>query len=68
MFDSGSRSKTMLRSLWGTYPDTWKDILEKSQELNDCIDVGKTVAQQQQLFNKNVGKLTQTVSIHIFCS
>ena len=53
---------------WGAYPDTWKDILEKSQELNDCVDAGKTVAQRQQLFNKNVRKLTQTVSIHIFCS
>jgi hypothetical protein len=51
----------------GTYPDTWKDILEKSQEVNDCVDVGKTVAQQQQLFNKNVRKLTQTVS-NIFYS
>ena len=52
----------------GAYPDTWKDILEKSQEVNDCVDTGKTVAQRQQLFNKNVRKLTQTVSIHIFYS
>jgi uncharacterized protein YoxC len=51
----------------GAYPDTWKDILEKSQEVNDCVDAGKTVAQQQQLFNKNVRKLTQTVS-NIFYS
>ena len=52
----------------GAYPDIWKDILERSQEVNDCVDTSKTVAQRQQLFNKNVRKLTQTVSIHIFYS
>ena len=40
------------------YPDTWKDVLQKFQEVNDCIDTSKTIAQQQQLFNKNVKKYT----------
>ena len=43
----------------------WKNILAKFQEVNDCVDIDRTMA-QQQLFNKNVKKLTQTVNIHTF--
>jgi len=47
------------------YPDTWQDILIKFKESTLYIEMGKTVAQRQQLFNKSVKRFTQMVSFHM---
>ena len=47
------------------YPDTWQDILVKFEESTLYIEMGKTVAQRQQLFNKSVKQFTKMVSFHM---
>ncbi|KAI6042182.1 hypothetical protein EDC04DRAFT_2564591, partial [Pisolithus marmoratus] len=41
------------------YHDTWQEILIKFEESTQYTETGKTIAQQQQLFNKSVKQFTQ---------
>ncbi|KAI6024285.1 hypothetical protein EDC04DRAFT_2574366, partial [Pisolithus marmoratus] len=41
------------------YHDTWQEILIKFKESTQYMETGKTIAQQQQLFNKSAKQFTQ---------
>ncbi|KAI6105013.1 hypothetical protein EDD16DRAFT_1491886, partial [Pisolithus croceorrhizus] len=43
------------------YRDTWQDILIKFEESTQYTETGKTIAQQQQLFNKSAKRFTQSL-------
>ena len=47
------------------YPDTYIEILETWKESKELKDMGGTVAQRQQLFNKAAKNLDRTVSISL---
>ncbi|KIM62212.1 hypothetical protein SCLCIDRAFT_120073 [Scleroderma citrinum Foug A] len=42
------------------YPDMWQGILTKFEESAQYTEIGKTLGQQQQLFNKSVKRFTQS--------
>ncbi|KIM52045.1 hypothetical protein SCLCIDRAFT_142096 [Scleroderma citrinum Foug A] len=42
------------------YPDMWQGILTKFEESAQYTEIGKTLGQQQQLFNKSVKQFTQS--------
>ena len=46
------------------YPATWQEILTKFKESTQYTEIGKTIAQWQQLFNKYVKQFTQSVSFY----
>jgi len=46
------------------YPATWQEILTKFKESTQYTEIGKTIAQWQQLFNKSVKQFTQSVSFY----